>query len=79
MSDTTDELERFFDRVDREDLEDDAGIECKHCGLDLLYWEEGRGEHNRKRWVLIDSRTGEPHNCIAYASSATADEFGPIT
>ena len=53
---------------------DYSGKVCKRCGADELYWEEARGPHNRKRWVLME-RTGQIHVCPDAPSAAAADEF----
>lgn len=37
-------------------------VRCKFCKEHWLYWEEVRGEHNRKKWVLLDE-DGNIHDC----------------
>lgn len=53
---------------------DEQDITCKLCGADELAWEEARGEHNRKRWVLVE-RNGSVHACPNAPSAADANEF----
>lgn len=39
-----------------------AEVRCKLCGVRGLIWEEARGEHNRKKYVLTDE-DGNIHDC----------------
>jgi len=59
-----DYISDFFDDYENE-------VECKFCGIGPLQWEECRGAHNRKKWVLIDE-DGNIHDC---RGAATSDEF----
>ena len=56
---------------------DEGTITCKRCGADELHWEEARGEHNEKRWVLMEC-TGQIHVCPNAPSAASADEFPTV-
>lgn len=48
-----------YDGFDEDDLHE---VRCKYCRERGLYWEEARGEHNRKKWVLVDE-DGNIHDC----------------
>lgn len=50
---------------------------CKRCGANDLHWEEARGPHNRKRWVLMEWNE-EIHICPDAPRAASADEFPTI-
>lgn len=65
-----------FDREYEEEYgdQDESEVRCKHCGERDLFWEEARGPHNRKRWVLVTGE-GEIHKCPAYRAEATAADF----
>ncbi len=62
-----------FEYEEDEEFPDDEEIRCKYCHERYLHWEEGRGEHNQKVFMLLNE-DGSAHNCPAYAK-ATADEF----
>lgn len=42
--------------------EPDDEIVCKFCDTPYLQWKETRGEHNRKKWALVDA-AGNIHDC----------------
>lgn len=65
-----------FDPYD-EDEYGDGAVTCKFCGEDGLMWEEARGLHNRKRWVLVDER-GDIHDCPKRPGAAPSDEFDDL-
>jgi hypothetical protein len=76
MGELADEaIDRLFD--DYDGGYDEQDITCKRCGADELYWEEARGEHNEKRWVLMEYN-GSVHVCPNAPSAADADEFPTI-
>lgn len=54
---------------------DENEVRCKACGARDLFWEEARGEHNRKCWVLVTGE-GDVHRCPAYRRvEAKLDDF----
>ena len=53
---------------------EEGTITCKRCGADDLHWEEARGEHNEKRWVLLEF-DDSVHCCPNAPGAASADEF----
>ncbi len=50
-------------------------IRCKYCRKRDLLWQEGRGEHNRKKWVLVDEN-GDIHDC---RKAVSVDDFPVVT
>lgn len=64
------------DYFDFSELDTEGEIECKYCGADELHWEQARGPHREKRWVLMEEN-GAIHccpNCPSLAP-ARAEEF----
>jgi hypothetical protein len=64
------------DNIDRLTDEDDSAYtrSCSRCGAFELHWEEARGDHNRKRWVLMEA-DGSIHCCSDTWSAATPSDF----
>lgn len=80
MGDIRDHLDDYEDDGDDYGV-DDGMIECKHCGEDGLYWEEARDEQRNWRYVLMNGKTGEIHNCPAFqpkAPPSSADDFETV-
>ena len=66
--------EDYFDPYDF-DEDDEDGIVCKYCGESQLEWQQVRDQHNRKRWILIDT-DGNVHDCKMYPKEdAIGDAF----
>lgn len=55
---------------------DEIETRCKYCCERGLFWEEARGEHNQKKWVLVDE-DGNIHACKKgpYAPANLAEDF----
>jgi hypothetical protein len=53
-----------------DDWQNEDGITCKFCGENYLTWEEVRGPHNRKHWVLVNEK-GDIHDCRRSETEAT--------
>lgn len=51
-----------YDWGDLYDGDEEREVRCKFCRKRDLFWQEGRGEHNRKKWVLVDEY-GDIHDC----------------
>lgn len=65
----------LFDDLDFTDLADE--YTCKYCNADDLHWEEARGAHNKKSWVLCED-DDTIHHCPGMPSAASADEFNTL-
>lgn len=45
---------------------DGVPVHCKKCQSADVYWEAGRGKHNRKIWILKDTGTLQRHECNSF-------------
>lgn len=66
-------VEDWVDFSDDWDETEPRERDCWRCGAEELHWEEARGPHNEKRWVLVE-RSGSIH-CCPEVRPAEADEF----
>lgn len=61
---------------DEDEYQDAEEVRCKHCRERDLFWEEARGDHNRKKRVLVDE-DGNMHDCPAFRKPVASDEDFP--
>ncbi len=62
VGDFVDDMLARYGYPDDEMPEPEDEVVCKFCDTPYLRWEEARGEHNRKTWVLVDMG-GRIHDC----------------
>lgn len=73
MSDLDDCFDHWGDAESEWQDDEPKLVSCKYCQTENLVWEEARGEHNEKRWVLM-TYFGEPHACRAFPQQLSPDQ-----